>query len=135
MIASLIPGMDNIYVHVLYYPYSRTPPSRRSTFGVALVLATITMQVGVVYTSISAYPLLSAYFLTTYAYKRMRLITRVYSTLIQCASDKEVKLSLRLPISHKIPRFGHLGIRVLIQVLSNIWNGKNSLCMFDIMQS
>ena len=36
------------------------------------------MQVGVVYTSISAYPLLSAYFPTTYAYKRMRLITRVY---------------------------------------------------------
>ena len=28
--------------------------------------------------SISAYPLLSAYFLTTYCYKRMRLITRVY---------------------------------------------------------
>ena len=52
--------------------------ARRSRFGIALALATITMQVGVVYTSISAYPLLSAYFLTTYAYKRMRLITRVY---------------------------------------------------------
>ncbi len=30
--------------------------------------------------STSAYPLLSAYFLTTYRYKRMRLITRVYGT-------------------------------------------------------
>ena len=30
------------------------------------------------HTSISAYPLLSAYFLTTYRYKRMRLIIRVY---------------------------------------------------------
>ena len=39
------------------------------------------MQVGVVYTSISAYPLLSAYFLTTYAYKRMCLITRVYGNV------------------------------------------------------
>ena len=47
--------------------------------------------------------------------------TSEYHTLTQCASGKEVKLSLCLPISHKIPRFGHLGIRVLIQVLSNIW--------------
>ena len=41
------------------------------------VLATITMQVGAVNTSISTYPP-SAYYLTTYAYKHMRLITRVY---------------------------------------------------------
>ena len=49
---------------------------------VALALATITMQVGVVNTSISTYALLSAYYLTTYAYKRMCLITRVYGIMV-----------------------------------------------------
>ena len=47
------------------------------------MLATITIQVDVVNISISAYPLLSAYFLSTYAYKCVRLITRVYGTLIK----------------------------------------------------
>ena len=44
-----------------------------------LALVTITKYV----TSISAHSLLSAYFLTTYTYKRMRLITRVYG-IINC---------------------------------------------------
>ena len=43
------------------------------------------MQVGVVNTFISAHPLLSAYFLTSYTYKRMRLITRVYGILQKLA--------------------------------------------------
>ena len=48
---------------------SRSLVSRHSE---ALALPTITMQVGVVNTSISAY------FLNTYIYKRMHLITRLY---------------------------------------------------------
>ena len=63
--ASLIPG----------------PRPHRDQRSVVLALATITTQVGVVNTSISAYPILSAYFLTTYAYKRMRLKNRVYGML------------------------------------------------------
>ena len=80
-----------VYFFSTFVPGPRHHGDRRS---VALALATITMQVGVVNRSISAYPLLSAYFPTTYAYKRMRLITRVYGTLFDMYSliTHQVKL-------------------------------------------
>ena len=57
------------------------------------------MQVGVVYTSISAYPLLSAYFFTIHAYNRMRLIIRVYGMQLEL-SRVHILLIALLPLTH-----------------------------------
>ena len=51
---------------------SQTPPPLRTSTSDRYHAS------GCGHTSTIAYPLLSAYFLTAYAYKRMRLITRVY---------------------------------------------------------
>ena len=58
------------------------------------------MQVGVatyVY-DLSAYPLLSAYFLTTYCYKRMRLITRVYGTMCHLTPEWLIFILINKPV-------------------------------------